>query len=108
MRSGRAGVKLLFFLAALANVVLFMWEYQHGAREPVIKTSEQPDREQILLVSESKAKRALIDAQAVKVDFKTLYPPGLDPWGHNLLTGPLVIEDFVGELFFSAEPQNNF
>ena len=50
-------MKALFFLVAIANVALFMWEYKTGAFVPVIETSEQnadSDQEQILLVSELK------------------------------------------------------
>jgi hypothetical protein len=50
-------MKTLFFLAAIANVALLMWEYRTGAFSPVTETSEQlsdSDQEQILLVSELK------------------------------------------------------
>ena len=50
-------MKALFFLVAIANVALFMWEYKTGAFVPVIETSEQnadSDQEQIQLVSELK------------------------------------------------------
>lgn len=50
-------MKTLFFLVAIANVALFMWEYKTGAFAPVTETSEQnaaSDQEQILLVSELK------------------------------------------------------
>lgn len=47
-------MKILFFLVALANVVLFMWEFKSGAFVPVHKTGQLADasRKQILLVSE--------------------------------------------------------
>jgi hypothetical protein len=51
-------VKILFFLAALANVALLMWEYNKGAFEKPINTSEQKalqNQEEILLVSELKS-----------------------------------------------------
>ena len=50
-------MKIVFFLVALANVALFMWEYNKGAFEPVIEISQQNvlvDQEPILLVSELK------------------------------------------------------
>lgn len=50
-------MKTLFFLAAIANVALLMWEYKTGAFFPVTETSKQhadSDQEQILLVSELK------------------------------------------------------
>jgi len=92
-------MKILVFLTALANVVLFMWEYRHGAFEQAAKTSQQPARESILLVRELKK-------EVVDVDFISLYPPGLDPLSDNFLTEPFVLEDFTGELLLSAEPQN--
>jgi hypothetical protein len=48
-------MKILFFLVAIANIALFMWEYKTGAFVPATETSEQNtdlDQEQILLVSE--------------------------------------------------------
>lgn len=50
-------MKILFFLAALANVVLFMWEFRQGAFERDAKTAQQPLRERVLLVSELKHER---------------------------------------------------
>ncbi|MFZ2311302.1 MAG: hypothetical protein WAV82_01680, partial [Methylobacter sp.] len=50
-------MKIVFFLVALANVSLFMWEYNKGAFVPVIETSQQNaqiDQEPILLVNELK------------------------------------------------------
>ena len=50
-------MKILFFLVAIANVALLMWEYKTGAFVPVTETSEQNAdsvQEQILLVSEIK------------------------------------------------------
>ena len=50
-------MKILFFLVAIANVALFMWEYKTGGFAPVTGISEQSaysDQEQILLVSELK------------------------------------------------------
>ncbi|MDD5412730.1 MAG: hypothetical protein PHF31_15200, partial [Methylobacter sp.] len=50
-------MKIVFFLVALANVALFIWEYNKGAFYPVIEISRQNvpvDREPILLVSELK------------------------------------------------------
>ena len=92
-------MKILVLLIALANVVLFMWEYRQGAIGQAGKTSQPADREAIVLVSGLKK-------EAVNVDFISLYPPGLDPLADNLLTEPFVVEDFTGELLFSAEPQN--
>ncbi|HEY8095052.1 MAG TPA: hypothetical protein VIE65_03040 [Methylobacter sp.] len=92
-------MKVLVLLIALANVVLFMWEYRNGAFEQVAKLPQQPAREPILLVRELKK-------EVVGVDFTSLYPPGLDPLSDNFLTEPFVLEDFTGELLFSAEPQN--
>ncbi len=92
-------MKILVLLIALANVVLVMWEYRHGAFEQVAKTPQQPAREPILLVSELKK-------EVVDIDFISLYPPGLDPLSNNLLTEPFVLEDFTGELLYSVEPQN--
>jgi hypothetical protein len=42
----------------------------------------------------------------VNVDYISLYPPGLDPLADNFLTEPFVLEDFIGDLLLSAEPQN--
>lgn len=92
-------MKILVLLVALLNVALFMWEYRHGAFEQVSKASQQPDPEQIVLVSELKN-------EVVDVDFTSLYPPGLDPLSDNFLTEQFVLADFTGELLFSAEPQN--
>ncbi|MDP1774851.1 MAG: hypothetical protein Q8L15_21495 [Methylobacter sp.] len=124
-------MKILVLLIALANVVLFMWEYRNGAFEQVVKTSQRPNREPIVLVSELKK-------EAVNVDFISLYPQGLDPLADNSLTEPFALKDFsatapfvalgnrsmrcstspvlgvvppasmqsTGELLFSAEPQN--
>jgi hypothetical protein len=50
-------MKILFFLVAIANVALFMWEYKTGAFVSIAETTEQNadlDQEQILLVSELK------------------------------------------------------
>lgn len=50
-------MKTLFFLVAIANIALFMWEYKTGAFAPVTETLEQhadSDQEQILLISELK------------------------------------------------------
>jgi hypothetical protein len=51
-------VKILFFLVALANVALLMWEYNTGAFEKAIDNSGQKalqNQEGILLVSELKS-----------------------------------------------------
>lgn len=48
-------MRMVFFLVALANVALFMWEYNKGAFERVIESSETATysgQERILLVSE--------------------------------------------------------
>jgi hypothetical protein len=92
-------MKVLVLLIALANVVLFMWEYRHGAFVQANKTSPQPSREPIVLVSE-------LRHELVNVDFRSLYPPGLDTRADNLLTGPFALEDFIGELLLSSGPQN--
>jgi hypothetical protein len=92
-------MKILVLLLALANVVLFMWEYRSGAFVQAVKTSQQADREPIVLVSELKN-------EVVNVDFISLYPPGLDPLSDNLLAEHFTLEDFIGELLFSAEQQN--
>lgn len=92
-------MKILVLLIALANVVLFMWEYRHGGLEPAGKASRQPSREPIVLVSELKR-------EVVTVDFRSLYPPGLDPRADNLLMAPFALEDFIGERLLSPEPQN--
>lgn len=92
-------MKILFLLAALANVVLFMWEFKNGAFEPPVKISQQPVREPMILVGELKH-------EVVNVDFKSLYPPGLDPRSDNLLIEAFTLEDFTGDFFLSAEPQN--
>jgi len=92
-------MKILVLLIALVNVMLFMWEYRQGAFEQGSKASQQPDREQIVLVSELKN-------EVVDVDFTSLYPPGLDPLSDNFLTESAVLEDFAGELLLSAESQN--
>ena len=44
-------MKIVFFLVTLANVALFMWEYNKGAFKPVIEIL-QVDQEPILLVNE--------------------------------------------------------
>ncbi|MDP1666043.1 MAG: hypothetical protein Q8L79_13065 [Methylobacter sp.] len=80
-------MKILFLLAALANVVLFMWEFRQGGFELNVKTSQQPLREPMVLVSELKH-------DVVNVEFRSLYPPGLDPRSDNLLTEQLVLADF--------------
>lgn len=67
-------MKIVFFLAALANVALFMWEYNKGAFAPVIEIS-QVDQEPILLAAEKPVERK----QAVAED-KSL------PLGQNDLT----------------------
>jgi hypothetical protein len=108
-------MKILVLLIALANVVLFMWEYRQGAIGQAGKISQAADRETIVLVSELKK-------EVADVDFTSLYPPGLDPLSDNFLTEPAVLEDFsatapfvalppvfmqsTGELLFSVEPQN--
>jgi hypothetical protein len=72
-------MKTLFFLVAIANVALFMWEYKTGALAPVTKISEQNtdlDQEQILLVSELK-----IIPQAI-----TPAPVSEQPMAENALT----------------------
>lgn len=92
-------MKILFLLAALANVTLFMWEFKHGAFEPAVKTSQQSIREPIVLVGELKH-------EVVNIDFKSLYPPGLDPRSDNLLTEQFVVADFIDALLLSVEPQN--
>lgn len=83
-------MKILFFLAVLANVVLFMWEFKHGAFEREVKTSQQPLREPIVLVGELNAKLAV----SADVDFISLFPRGLDPRSDNLLTEQPVFTDF--------------
>ncbi|HEY8035443.1 MAG TPA: hypothetical protein VIF37_07640 [Methylobacter sp.] len=80
-------MKILFFAMVLANVVLFMWEFKYGAFEQAGKTQQQPAREQIVLVSELKN-------EVINIDFRSLYPPGLDPQFNNLLTEQLVLADF--------------
>ncbi len=47
-------MKIVFFIVALANVGLFMWEYKTGAFERIIKTEQGADlnQEKIYLVSE--------------------------------------------------------
>jgi hypothetical protein len=60
------------FLAVLANVVLFMWEFKHGAFDQGVKISQQPLREPIVLVGELKAKLAV----SADVDFISLFPRG--------------------------------
>jgi hypothetical protein len=108
-------MKILVLLIALANVVLFMWEYRQGAFEQGSKAFQQTDREQIVLVSE-------VRNEVVDVDFTSLYPPGLDPLSDNFFTESSILEDFsatapcvalppasmqsTGELLLSAEPQN--
>jgi len=83
-------MKILFFLATLANVVLFMWEFKHGAFDREVKTSQQPLREPIVLVGELKAKLAV----SADVDFISLFPRGLDPRSDNLLTEQPDLADF--------------
>ncbi len=88
-------MKILVLLIALANVALFMWEFRQGAFEQGSKASQQPDLEQIVLVSELKN-------EVVNVDFISLYPPGLDPLSDNFLTKPSVLEDFSATASFVA------
>lgn len=90
-------MKVLVLLLALANVVLFMWEYRNGAFVQTAETSQQADREPIVLVSELKN-------EAVNVDFISLYPPGLDPLINNMLTEQAVIEDFSATAPFVVLP----
>lgn len=92
-------MKILTLLIALANVVLFMWEYRYGAVEQDSKATQQQGRESIVLVSE-------LRNEVVNVDYISLYPPDLDPLADNFLTKPFVLEDFIGDLLLSAEPQN--
>lgn len=99
-------MKILFFLAVLANVVLFMWEFKYGAFERTTQASQQAGQERILLISELQVDRAVSDGSITDVDFTSLYPPGLDPLADNLLTEQLDLEDFTGELMFFAELQN--
>ncbi|MFZ2406206.1 MAG: hypothetical protein WAW41_13790 [Methylobacter sp.] len=80
-------MKILVLLAVLANVVVFMWEFRHGASDRGLKTSQQ--HEPIVLVSELKADPPVLDT-----DFTSLYPPGLDPRSDNLLTEQPVLADF--------------
>lgn len=80
-------MKVLFFPAALANVVLFMWEFRQGAFERDVKISQQPLRERVLLVNELKH-------EVANVDFRSLFPPGLDPPADNLLTVQPVLANF--------------
>lgn len=49
-------MKILFLLLAIANAVLFMWEYRSGALAPTRETPAQETsyQEQILLVRELK------------------------------------------------------
>jgi hypothetical protein len=49
-------MKIVFFLVALANVALFIWEYNKGAFKPVIETV-QVDQDPIFLVSEKPVER---------------------------------------------------
>ncbi|MFA6053510.1 MAG: hypothetical protein WC762_13050 [Methylobacter sp.] len=67
-------MKIVFFLVALANVALFMWEYNKGAFKPVIETV-QVDQEPILLVSEKPVERK-----------QTVAEDKLPPLGQNDLT----------------------
>jgi hypothetical protein len=109
-------MKILFLLGALANVVLFMWEFKQGAFERSAEAVQQAGQERILLVSElENANRVVSD-----VDFTALYPADLDPLANNLLTEQLVLEGFpatapcvalppasmqsTGDLLLSAEP----
>lgn len=80
-------MKVLFFAVVLVNIAVFMWEFKYSAFEQAGKTQQQPGREPIVLVSELK-----IDV--INVDFRSLYPPGLDPRFNNLLTEQLALTDF--------------
>lgn len=97
-------MKILFFLAVLANLVVFMWEYKYGAFERSINASRQLGKEPILLVNEVKVNQLDLKEKILDVDFTSLYPPGLDPRADNLVTEQFVLEDFTGELLSSAEP----
>lgn len=99
-------MKILVLLAALANIVLFMWEFKYGAFERHPPASQHQGQERILLVSELKSDRKVSNGPIVDIDYISLYPPGLDPLADNLLTEPFVLEDFTGELLFSAESQS--
>lgn len=80
-------MKVLFFAVVLANIAVFMWEFKYSAFEQAGKDPQQPGREPIVLLSELK-----IDV--INVDFRSLYPPGLDPRFNNLLTEQLALTDF--------------
>ncbi len=71
----------------MADVVLFMWEFKQGAFEGDVKTSQQTLRERVLPVSELKH-------EVANIDFRSLFPPGLDPLADNLLTEQPVLADF--------------
>lgn len=96
-------MKILFFLAVLANVALFMWEYKYGAFEEAIEADQQWGKEKILLVSELPAKLAVLNEPVTDVDFTALFPQGLDPLADNLLTKQFFLKDFIGEFLFSDE-----
>lgn len=74
-------MKIVFFLVALANVALFMWEYNKGAFKPAIETSQQNtpvDQEPILLASELKKDSPTSET--------ALFPSVLDTLDNSLLT----------------------
>lgn len=96
-------MKILFFAVVLANIVVFMWEYRQGALSQVNKAPQQYGQERILLVSELQSDRS---GPVMDIDFISLFPSGLDPLANNLLTEQFVLEDFTGELLFSAESQS--
>lgn len=98
-------MKILFFLAALANVVLLMWELKFGAFMHNDNNFSLGD-EQIMLVSELYISSAPAEEPVLNVDFTSLYPSGLDPLADNFLTEQPVLEDFIDDLSTSDEAQN--
>lgn len=94
-------MKIVFFLVALANVALFMWEYKKGAFEPVIETSQQNapvDQEPILLVSELKK-----DSPESET---ALFPSVLDTLDNKQFK-LLPLQNFITEIIPSPEATLN-
>lgn len=63
-------MKYAFFAVVLANIILFLWEFQHGAFQPETDYSSQAKNKQILLLNEwrqqeAAKKAAIADAVAV-------------------------------------------
>lgn len=74
-------MKVLVLLAALANVVLFMWEFRQGGFELNVKISQQPLQEPMVLVSELKREIANVDFRFTRSFLHPLWIPAVSGRG---------------------------